>query len=161
MDPVRCYGSQDLGLVGGFSASPKINLKSYEHQKQYKELVLQAVKQDGLQLKDADPFFYQDFDIVYAAVTNNGMALQHASAPLQNNLVIVNAAVQNNGMALQYASEQLRAYFPTIGLALKNDPSALKYVDSSARESNKEEIIKLLNKSSMPTASLKKIFNLE
>ena len=57
-----------------------------------KELVLAAVRDYGLSLKDASPSLRADRQIVMAAVKNNGMAIDHASPELQKDKVIMKAA---------------------------------------------------------------------
>lgn len=54
-----------------------------------KELVLEAVKQNGLVLVYASPDLKNDFDVVYQAVRNRGQSLNYASYELRNNELIV------------------------------------------------------------------------
>ncbi len=57
-----------------------------------KELVLAAVRDYGLSLKDASPALQANKQVVMAAVKNNGMAIDHASPALQKDKAIMKAA---------------------------------------------------------------------
>ena len=57
-----------------------------------KELVLAAVKDYGLSLKQASPALQADKQIVMAAVKNNGMAIDFASQALKKDKAIIKAA---------------------------------------------------------------------
>jgi hypothetical protein len=57
-----------------------------------KELVLAAVKDYGLSLKQASPALQADKQIVMAAVKNNGMAIDFASPALKKDKEIIKAA---------------------------------------------------------------------
>lgn len=63
----------------------------------------------GLFLSYASDALRNDREIVLAAVRQDGMALSCASPALQNNRDVVMTAVRQNGGALQYASETLRS----------------------------------------------------
>ena len=54
-----------------------------------KEIVLAAVKKDGLDLEHADAKLVADKEIVLAAVKQNGYALEHADAKLKADKEIV------------------------------------------------------------------------
>lgn len=68
---------------------------------EYQE-VLATVQQDGLKLRDVDPKYKQDKDIVMAAVKQNGLALQYAKK-FNDDADVVRAAVDQNDKALEYA----------------------------------------------------------
>ena len=48
------------------------------------------------------------FDIVLRAVRQNGLAIQHAPEPLQRNKLIVIEAVEQNYRALEHVAAELR-----------------------------------------------------
>lgn len=74
-----------------------------------REVMLAAVRDNGLFLSYASDALRNDREIVLAAVRQDGMALSYASPALQNNRDVVMTAVRQNGGALQYASETLRS----------------------------------------------------
>ncbi|WP_044881509.1 DUF4116 domain-containing protein [Neochlamydia sp. EPS4] len=79
-----------------------------EEFKNYKEIMLAAVKQNGLALQFASRELKEDKEVVLAAVKQNGLALQFASQELKENKEVVLAAVKQNGLALQFVSEELK-----------------------------------------------------
>ena len=54
------------------------------------------------------PQYMGDKELVLAAVKDYGLALKQATPELQNNRQIVMAAVKNNGMAIDFASPALQ-----------------------------------------------------
>ena len=68
-----------------------------------REVVLEAVKQNGLALEYAPARFLGDRGIVLEAVQKNGLMLKHAQEPLKRDFAIVLAAVKQHGGALKYA----------------------------------------------------------
>lgn len=73
-----------------------------------KEVVLTAVKKNGLALGYASADLRNDSQIALEAVKGNGMALGCASMNLRNNPQVVFEAVKENGSAFQFASKKLR-----------------------------------------------------
>ena len=74
--------------------------------KNNREIVMVAVKQNGFALQWASEELKGDRDIVMEAVKQNGDALQHASAELHNDREFVIEAVKRKGYALQWALER-------------------------------------------------------
>ena len=78
----------------------------YLHEQKFhkhKQIVMAAVKNNGMALKHAFHVLQDDLDVVMAAVTQNGLALQFAGVNACSNLRIVLKAVNNTLHALQYA----------------------------------------------------------
>ncbi|MBA3721693.1 MAG: DUF4116 domain-containing protein [Parachlamydiaceae bacterium] len=73
-----------------------------------KDVVLVAVKLDGLALIAASPRLKNDNEVVKAAVKNDGSALAYASRELQNDSMIVLAAVRNKRYALKFSTEEAK-----------------------------------------------------
>lgn len=71
-------------------------------------VVLEAVRQNGLVLEIVRSSFKSDKDVVNTAVSQNGLALQFASDELKNDPEIVLAAVKQNPDAIQYANQRLQ-----------------------------------------------------
>ena len=72
-----------------------------------RQSALAKLKKEGYLLRDM-PQYQGDKELVLAAVKDYGLALKQASPALQNNRQIVMAAVKNNGMAIDYASPSLQ-----------------------------------------------------
>jgi hypothetical protein len=74
-----------------------------------KEIVSVAFQEDSEQvLEFASPRLRADFDIVLKAVRVDGLNLMYASDELRDTKEIVIAAVNNYGGSLKYASKRLR-----------------------------------------------------
>ena len=76
-----------------------------------KEVVLEAVKQNGYALEYASKKLRADKEFILAlmALRQSGWALEYTSAALKADKEVVMAAVQKRGRALQYASVALKA----------------------------------------------------
>ena len=95
--------------------------------------VLDAVKEDGRNLRFLAQKQKNDRDIVLAAVEQNGYALEYASATLRNNRDVVLAAVQQNGRSLQFASETLRNDRDVVLGAVEQNGRALQFASETLR----------------------------
>ena len=71
-------------------------------------LVLDAMKEDGRNLRFLAATLRNDRDVVLAAVEQDGYALQSAPESLRNDRSVVLAVLQQTGRTLQFASESLR-----------------------------------------------------
>ena len=69
-----------------------------------RELVLEAVQQDGMALHFAHEEVRSDKEVVTKAVEKNGFVLKFASETSRGDKEIVMQAVRQNGRALQFAS---------------------------------------------------------
>jgi len=74
-----------------------------------REEMLEAVKKDGYDLKDADDSFKADREVVLEAVKSYGLALDYADDTLKADREVVLEAVKQDGYALDYADDTLKA----------------------------------------------------
>jgi histidinol phosphatase-like PHP family hydrolase len=72
-----------------------------------RQSALAKLKKEGYLLRDM-PQYQGDKELVLAAVKDYGLALKQASSALQADREVVMAAVKNNGMAIDYASPALQ-----------------------------------------------------
>lgn len=91
-------------------------------------LVMDAVRQNGMALAYANEEFKDTLGVVMSAVRNNGMALKFASKGLRNMYGVVETAVSNNGMALEFASMEMQMNKTIVSKAVLSDPKALGIV---------------------------------
>ena len=94
---------------------------------------LQAVKVDGMALKNASPELQADHEVVLAAVQQNGGVVHLAPPELRADREVVLAAVQQNGWALEYVSPELRADREVVLAAVRQDGWVLKYASPELR----------------------------
>lgn len=97
------------------------------------EVVLAAVQKDSSALMYASPQLRNDREVVLAAVQNYGSALHHASKRLQNNKHIAMAAVQTCGWALSYVSAKLQSDREVVMEAIQKFPHALEYASGALK----------------------------
>ncbi len=116
----RCFGASIFDI--------------HESLKKDREIVLAAVKQEGLALKLVDETLKKDREIVLIAVQQNGWALQYADETLKKDREIVLVAVQQNGWALKYADETLKKDREIVLAAVQQDGWALEYADESLKK---------------------------
>jgi len=110
-------------------------LKCYPRFADDKEVVLEAVKNEGRALELASDALRSDREIVLAAVATDGWtsALQYASDAVRADRDIVLAALATHGDALQYASDALRADRDIVLAAVAKDGDALQYASDALR----------------------------
>ena len=88
-------------------------------------------------------FLKSDKDVLLDAVENNGLALSYASKNLQNDKYVVLAAVTKDGNALQFASERLQNDKDVVLAAVTSDGSTLQYASDELK--NDEDFMKKVN----------------
>jgi len=100
-----------------------------------RQLVLEAVRHNGLQLRDADPELRADRAFVLEAVMLSGAALGGASEELRaSRAFVLEAARSGRGSALQGAVEELRKDRELVLEATVEDPEAFKFAAEELRE---------------------------
>jgi hypothetical protein len=91
-------------------------------------VVLEAVKQHGLSLKYAsDEIKEKDREVVTEAVMQDGFALMYACHVFQSDRCVVMAAVQQAGCAIQYASFDLKKDYEVLMTAVKSQGEAIAH----------------------------------
>ena len=98
-----------------------------------REIVIEAVKQNGGALWYASAELKGDREIVIEAVKQNGNSLQCASAELKGDREIVMEAVKQNGNALVYASAALKGDREIVMVAVARLSAALMYAAPALR----------------------------
>jgi hypothetical protein len=93
------------------------------------DIVLEAVKSDGINLARSPKEFKNNFDIVYEAVKNNGFSLLHTNE-FKNNFDIVYQAVNNQGYSLKYASDDLKNNIEIVSLAISKNGKYLEFAST-------------------------------
>lgn len=104
-----------LAILDTFTESQLDVLLNYESILKYvsdelrsdKDVVLEAVKSNGLGLRYASPSLRDDIEVVLAAVKQNGVAIQYSSDRLKNDLEVVVEAICNNYYALRYIPKDM------------------------------------------------------
>ena len=111
-----------------------------------REFVMDAVQQDGRALEYVSADFKGDREIVMEAVKHAGWILDYASANLKGDREIVLEAVKQNGYALKYASADLQDDREVVLEAVKQNGEALKYASPELRDGGlKEYLVEQIN----------------
>ena len=95
-----------------------------------RQFVIQAVPL-GIGLANAATQLQCDRDVVLGAVRTNGLELQHACASLQADVEVVLEAVRHDGTALQFAAPTLLSERELIEACVQHDQAALRRVPDS------------------------------
>lgn len=104
------------------------------------DILLAAIRTNGLALQYAAKPLQADFEIVLTAVQNEGNSLQYADATLKANPTIVRAAITQRGRSLEYASDTIRNTPEIVLAAVTKDGRALKYASPELQDD--ETIVK-------------------
>lgn len=115
------------------------------------QIVLRAVKCNGLELQFASKEMRDDCMIVTAAITQNGLALQYASERWLNSGHLALLAVRQNGLVLQYLPFKLRDRFDIVAAAVRQNSLAFSF--ASKRLQNSTEIVQFAELSKKGIAS--------
>jgi hypothetical protein len=97
------------------------------------EIVISAIKQDGLNLQFADSKFKKDKNLAILAIKNNG-SLEFLSKTLKNNKEIVLLALKNNASQLQFASDTLKNDKELVAIACESNTLNIQYASLEIRE---------------------------
>lgn len=111
--------------------------------KAYKSYLIEALKENPLQLETEDDQWKSDRDIVIVSVSHNGNTLQYASKDLRNDKEVVKIAIETNFTALQYASDDIRDDKQILLIAVNVHGNSLRY-GSERLKSDKEVVLKAI-----------------
>jgi hypothetical protein len=107
----------------------KVVSSALYHHCLYRDIVLEAVRQNSAALRYAGDALKQDRDFVLEAVKQNGTALFYAGDALKQDRDIVLEAVRQNGTALRYADDALKQDRDIMLEAEKQEGYALEHAD--------------------------------
>jgi hypothetical protein len=97
----------------------------------YYDIVLNLIRNNGLNLEFVT-VFKNNKEVVFEAVHQNGLSLRYASNILKNNKQIVLEAVQNKGESLKYASKELQNNKEIVLEAMRN--GSLEYASNELKD---------------------------
>ena len=104
-----------------------------------KEVVREAIKQNGYTIRYASEELKNDKEVVLEAVKQNGKALLYASKELRNDKEVVLEAVRQDGEALNYASKELKNDKEVVLEAVKQKGNAFWYASKELQNRLYEE----------------------
>lgn len=89
---------------------------------------------ETLRIEEIPKILWEDKEVVLSAVKLDGMFLFYASDKLIKNKEIVLAAVRNIGLAIQYADESFKKDVNICCEAIKQDDSAYEYISDEIKK---------------------------
>ena len=93
-----------------------------------KEVVLESIKKTGYGLKYASINLRYDREFILECVKIDGIALEFVGITLQNDREIVLEAIKQNGYSITYANTEFKNDKEIILEAIKQNKNALKYI---------------------------------
>mmetsp|Transcript_13785 Transcript_13785/g.26298 ORF Transcript_13785/g.26298 Transcript_13785/m.26298 type:complete len:299 (-) Transcript_13785:38-934(-) len=122
----------DSGLLATIMTNVWLDWKSLqrcpENIRSNRELIITAVKRSGGEaFQFAADNLKQDREVVLEAVRVNGLALQYAANDVREDRAFMLEVVQIDGQALKYASERFRADREVVLAAVRQNGAALVY----------------------------------
>lgn len=102
------------------------------------ELMLEAAKKRGYNLKLASPRLKNDYEFMLEAVKINGLAIEFGSDLIRDNKVIALEAVKSYGYAIKYVSDRLKSDIEVAKEAVKVFGDTLQYIPN---ESQTEDLV--------------------
>jgi len=94
-----------------------------------KEVVIKAVKQNGIALRYASKNLKNNKEVAIEAVKQNGDSLQLASEDLRNDKEVVIEAIKQNAYSFKCASKNLKNDKSIINVALMQNLDISKYIN--------------------------------
>lgn len=117
-----------------------------EELKRIKDVVLAAVKLDGLTVRHTS-IMKHNKEVGMEAVKQNGMSLKFLETNLQNDIEICKVAVENSIFAIDYVSEELKMEYgydqETFLNSIKRD-NVLNKMKYQSNQQNKDNVIEML-----------------
>ena len=92
-----------------------------------KNIVIEAVKQNGLLLYYALDKFKIDKDVVLEAIKQNPLSFKYASMNIRGDKKIILTVLSNNGLMLKYCSKNAKMNKELVITALFNNRNAINY----------------------------------
>jgi serine/threonine protein kinase len=108
-----------------------------------KDVVLEAVKQDGDSLVFASDKLKDDKDVVLEAVKQDGFSLNYASIKLKDDKDVVLEAVKQDGLSLVFASDKLKDDKDVVLEAVKKNGFSLNYASNKLKD-DKDIVLELV-----------------
>lgn len=104
------------------------------------------VAEDPYNLPKIPDSYRDNKDIVMEAVTQNGKSLRFASDRLKNDIEVAIAAVAEDGLAIELVSTGLKKNESLATLALAQNPSAYRFIDESLKAEKKFALLGVKDK---------------
>lgn len=141
MDLVRQNPTSREVMLEAVSQDGKLLAHAAEELKKDRVVCLTAVKQNGDALRWVAAELRTDREIALAAVKQKGVVLD-AAYQFKGDREVVLAAVRQQGWALRYAADELRGDREVVRAAVQRNRSALQFASKQLREEGLDELMR-------------------
>ncbi|MBA3723206.1 MAG: DUF4116 domain-containing protein [Parachlamydiaceae bacterium] len=138
---IEYFRNDEEVILTALSLCPRVYLHFSEELKLKKKIILEAVKLDGMLLKEIEKNLQTNntlneddrYEIRLAAVSQNGLAYEYIGEDVERLREITLAAVRQNGLALQWIGEYLNLEDDEeiVSKALENNGMAIEWVSEN------------------------------
>ena len=112
------------------------------NEKSVKSEVLQAVKEDGMQLQHASDRLKRDRGVYRAAIEQNSESLQFLEdiTITTMSITIIEAAIKKSPLSIKHIPESIKGYEELVKIALEVDRNAIEVISDAFKDNNKQFI---------------------
>lgn len=118
------------------------------NEKSVKSEVLQAVKEDGMQLQHASDQLKRDMGVYRAAINQNSESLQildeRTIATMSS--IIIEAAIKKSPLSIKHIPEYIEGYEELVKIAVEVDRNAIEVISDAFKDNNKQFITDIMAK---------------
>jgi len=116
------------------------------NEKSVKSEVLQAVREDGMQLQHASDQLKGDRGVYRAAIEQNSESLQFLDERtiVTMSITIIKAAIKKYPLSIKHIPESIEGYEELVKIALEVDRNAIEVISDTFKDDNKQLITDIM-----------------
>ena len=116
------------------------------NEKSVKSEVLQAVKEDGMQLQHASNQLRRDMGVYRVAIEQNSESLQFLDERTiaTMSITIIKAAIKKSPLSIKHIPESIEGYEELVKIALEVDRNAIEVISDAFKDNNKQFITDIM-----------------
>ena len=116
------------------------------NEKSAKSEVLQAVKEDGMQLQHASNQLRRDMGVYRVAIEQNSESLQFLDERTiaTMSITIIKAAIKKSPLSIKHIPESIEGYEELVKIALEVDRNAIEVISDAFKDNNKQFITDIM-----------------
>jgi len=116
------------------------------NEKSVKSEVLQAVREDGMQLQHASDQLKRYMGVYRAAIKQNSESLQFLEdiTITTMSIAIIEAAIKKSPLSIKHIPESIEGYEELVKIALEVDRNAIEVISDTFKDDNKQLITDIM-----------------
>lgn len=116
------------------------------NEKSVKSEVLQAVREDGMQLQHASDQLKRYMGVYRAAIKQNSESLQFLDERtiVTMSITIIKAAIKKYPLSIKHIPESIEGYEELVKIALEVDRNAIEVISDTFKDDNKQLITDIM-----------------